>query len=56
VFYACPNIVATNALMGAVKVLSIDGTSISHDLEICPMINELLFELSCLETAPEDKS
>ena len=44
-FYSYPNIILTNALIGAVKVLTIDGKKIEHDKGICPMINELLFKM-----------
>jgi len=37
------NVILTNSLMGAVKVLSIDGKPIQHEMEICDHINELLF-------------
>jgi para-aminobenzoate synthetase component I len=40
--YTYPNILLTNSLMGAVKVLSIDGNSIEHTGQICATINELL--------------
>ncbi len=37
------NVIVTNALMGAVKVLTIDGKRIKHENDICPMINTMLF-------------
>ena len=43
IFYSYPNIMLTNALMGAVKVLTIDKKRIDHQKEICSMINEYLF-------------
>ncbi|WP_299977156.1 aminodeoxychorismate synthase component I [Desulfobacula sp.] len=45
VFYSYPNIMLTNALMGAVKVLTIDRKSIEHRKGICSMINEQLFKM-----------
>ena len=45
VFYSYPNIIITNALMGAVKVLTIDQKNIEHGNEICSMINEKLFKM-----------
>lgn len=39
-----PNIIVTNALMGAVKVLSIDGEKIDHDKGVCQKINGFLAE------------
>ena len=45
VFYSYPNIIITNALMGAVKVLTIDQKIIEHKNEICSMINEQLFKM-----------
>jgi len=42
-FYLYPNIMVTNALMGAVKVLSIDKNRIEHEKGVCSMINEQLF-------------
>ncbi|MCP3876060.1 MAG: aminodeoxychorismate synthase component I [Desulfobacteraceae bacterium] len=42
-FYSYPNIILTNALIGAVKVLSIDGKKIKHNSGLCTMINEQLF-------------
>lgn len=42
-FYSFPNIILTNALIGAVKVLTIDGKRIEQDKGICAMINERLF-------------
>jgi para-aminobenzoate synthetase component 1 len=44
-FYLYPNIMVTNALMGAVKVLSIDKNKIEHEKEVCSMINEQLFNV-----------
>ena len=44
-FYKYPNIIMTNALIGAVKVLSIDKKKIEHNKGICSMINEVLFQL-----------
>lgn len=40
-----PNIILTNALMGAVKVLTIDGEKIEQEKGICSMINEQLFRV-----------
>jgi para-aminobenzoate synthetase component 1 len=40
-----PNILLANALMGAVKVLSVDGKRIEQEKGICSMINEYLFSL-----------
>ncbi len=40
---AHPNILLTNALMGAVRVMSVDGREIKHDKEVCTMINRALF-------------
>ncbi len=37
-----PNVILTNSLMGAVKVLSINGEEIKHKKGICSMINEHL--------------
>ncbi len=45
-FYLYPNIIVTNALMGAVKVLSIDKKKIEHKKGICSMINGQLFNLA----------
>ena len=42
-FYQYSNIIVTNALMGAVKVLSIDKNRIEHEKGVCSMINEQLF-------------
>jgi len=42
-FYSYPNIILIDALMGAAKVLSIDGKTIEHVHGICHMINEQLF-------------
>ncbi len=42
-FYSYPNIILIDALMGAVKILSIDGKTIEHVHGICHMINEQLF-------------
>jgi len=44
-FCLYPNIMLTNALMGAVKVLAIDGERIEHGREICSMINDQLFKI-----------
>lgn len=44
-FYSYPNIMVTNALMGMVKVLTIDGKKIEQDKEVCPMMNDQLFKL-----------
>ena len=46
-FYSYPNILLTNALMGAVKVLSVDGKKIEQEKGICSMINEHLFRTPC---------
>ncbi len=43
-FYSYPNIFLVNALMGAVKVLSVDGKKIEQEKGICSMINEQLFK------------
>ncbi|MBU1696839.1 MAG: aminodeoxychorismate synthase component I, partial [Proteobacteria bacterium] len=43
-FYSYPNIMMTNALMGVVKVLSIDQKKIDQKNGICAMINEQLFK------------
>lgn len=40
---ALPNVILTNSLMGAVKVLSIDGEKIVHDDTVCTGINGQLF-------------
>ena len=45
-FYSYSNIMAANALMGAVKVLSIDQKKIKQTKGICSMINEQLFKLT----------
>lgn len=45
-FHSCPNIYLVNALMGAVKVLSIDGKKIEYSENLCPWINENLFRIS----------
>ncbi|MCF6247262.1 MAG: aminodeoxychorismate synthase component I, partial [Desulfobacula sp.] len=37
-----PNVILTNSLMGAVKVLSINGEEIKHEQGICSMLNEQL--------------
>ncbi len=42
-FYLYSDIIVTNALMGAVKVLSIDKKKIKHKKGICCMINEQFF-------------
>ncbi len=44
-FYLYSNIIVSNALMGAVKVLSIDGKTIEQKPGICTMINEQLFKI-----------
>jgi para-aminobenzoate synthetase component I len=44
-FYLYSNIIVTNALMGAVKVLSIDNKKVQHKQRICSIINEQLFNL-----------
>ena len=38
-----PNIFLTNALIGAVKVLTIDEKSIKHETDLCSQINSELF-------------
>ncbi|MDA3787730.1 MAG: aminodeoxychorismate synthase component I [Desulfobacula sp.] len=43
-FYSYQNIMVANALMGAVKVLSIDQKKIEHKSGICSMINKQLFK------------
>ena len=43
-FYSYPNIMVANALMGAVKVLSIDKKKIEHKNGICSMITKQLFK------------
>ena len=43
-FYSYSNIMVANALMGVVKVLSIDQKKIEHKNEICSMINKQLFK------------
>lgn len=45
--YSYPNILMANALMGAVKVLSVDGKKIEQEKGICSMINEYLFKTPC---------
>ncbi|MFA5903710.1 MAG: aminodeoxychorismate synthase component I [Desulfobacula sp.] len=45
-FYSYPNILLANALMGVVKVLSVDGKKIEQEKDICPMMNEYLFGTS----------
>lgn len=42
-FYALPNIILTNALMGAVKVLTIDAKPIQQEQGVCSRINQSLF-------------
>ena len=37
------NILATNALMGAVRIHTVDGQSIDHDPEFCDQVNHLIF-------------
>ncbi len=44
--YSYPNLILTNALMGAVKVLSVDKKKIEQEKGICSMINEHLFRIS----------
>ncbi len=44
-FYSYPNIILSNALMGAVKVLSIDKKQVEHTQDICLTINKQLFDL-----------
>ncbi len=44
-FYLYPNIIVANALMGAVKVLTIDGKTIEQKPGICTIINEQLFKI-----------
>jgi para-aminobenzoate synthetase component 1 len=44
-FYSSPNILLANALMGAVKVLSVDGKKIEQEKGICSMINEHIFRI-----------
>ncbi len=41
--YTYSNIILTNSLMGAVRVLTIDKKKIEHSVDICPLINEVLF-------------
>jgi len=43
-FCSYPNIMVTNALMGAVKVLTVDQKKIVHKKGICSMINKNLFK------------
>ena len=43
-FYSYPNIMVANALMGAVKVFSIDKKKIKQKSGICSMINKQLFK------------
>ncbi len=45
-FYSYPNILMANALMGAVKVLSVDGKKIEQEKGICSMMNGFLFGAS----------
>lgn len=45
IFYSYPNIIVTNSLMGAVKVLSIDGKIVEQRKGICSMINKQLFTM-----------
>lgn len=40
----CPNVFVTNSLMGAVKVLYIDGKKMDHDKGMCEKINRILAE------------
>jgi para-aminobenzoate synthetase component I len=44
-FYLHSNIIVANALMGAVKVLTIDGKKIEQKHEICSMLNKQLFKI-----------
>ncbi|NOX35237.1 MAG: aminodeoxychorismate synthase component I [Deltaproteobacteria bacterium] len=44
-FFSYPNIILTNALMGACKVMTIDNRRIEYQKGICSMINEQLFKL-----------
>ncbi len=44
-FYLYSNIFVANALMGAVKILSIDGKAIVQKPGICSMLNEQLFKI-----------
>ena len=37
------NVILTNSLMGAVKVMRIDGKEIAHDADICSAVNHGLF-------------
>ncbi|MCP4024224.1 MAG: aminodeoxychorismate synthase component I [Desulfobacteraceae bacterium] len=37
------NIMVSNSLMGAVRVLSVDGKSIDHEVDLCDEINRKLF-------------
>lgn len=50
--YHFPNIILTNALMGAVKVLTIDGKKIKHDQEICTIMNDNLSVLNNMGEKP----
>ncbi|MFH2092063.1 MAG: bifunctional anthranilate synthase component I family protein/aminotransferase class IV [Pseudomonadota bacterium] len=43
-FFTYPNIILTNALMGAVKALTIDKKSIKQEKGVCTMINKELFK------------
>ncbi|MCM2284955.1 MAG: aminodeoxychorismate synthase component I [Desulfobacula sp.] len=42
--YSSPNVFLANALMGAVKALSVDGKKIDQEKGICSMINDYLFK------------
>ncbi len=44
VLYSSPNVFLANALMGAVKALSVDGKKIDQEKGICSMINDYLFK------------
>ena len=44
-FCLYPNIIVSNSLIGAVKVLSIDKQKIKHDVDFCSMINKHLFKI-----------
>ena len=41
--YTHSNLILTNALMGAVKVLTVDKKRIHHDADLCCMLNQNLF-------------
>ena len=42
-FIRMPNVMVCNSLMGAVKVLSLDGNPMAHETGLCEMINNTLF-------------